>query len=43
MQKGYQRAELSLVAEHNSAMRRSAESFGATIAKTYRVYEQSLV
>lgn len=38
VKKGYQRAELSLVAENNTMMRRSAEAFGARIYKTYRVY-----
>lgn len=42
VQKGYQRAELSLVVESNTMMRRSAEAFGARIYKTYRVYEKPL-
>jgi GNAT superfamily N-acetyltransferase len=42
VQKGYQRAELSLVAENNTMMRRSAEAFGARIYKTYRIYEKKL-
>lgn len=40
VKKGYQCAELSLVAEYNTMMRRGAEAFGARIYKTYRVYEK---
>jgi GNAT superfamily N-acetyltransferase len=42
IRKGYQRAELSLIAEHNMAMRRTIEALGAHIYKTYRVYEKQL-
>lgn len=42
IRKGYQRAELSLIVEHNTAMRRTIESLGARIYKTYRVYEKPL-
>jgi GNAT superfamily N-acetyltransferase len=42
VQKGYQRAELSLVVESNTMMHRSAEAFGAHIYKTYRVYEKEV-
>jgi GNAT superfamily N-acetyltransferase len=42
VQKGYQRAELSLVVENNTMMHRSAEAFGARIYKTYRIYEKPL-
>lgn len=42
VRKGYQRAELSLIVESNTMMRRSIEAFGARIAKTYRVYEKQL-
>jgi GNAT superfamily N-acetyltransferase len=42
VRKGYQRAELSLIAEENLAMRRPIESLGARIAKTYRVYKKAL-
>jgi GNAT superfamily N-acetyltransferase len=42
VRKGYRRAELSLIAEANLAMRRPIEALGARIAKTYRVYEKAL-
>lgn len=42
IQKGYQRAELSLIVENNAAMRRPIEALGAWINKTYRVYEKPL-
>jgi hypothetical protein len=42
VRKGYVRAELSLIAEANQAIRRPIESLGARIAKTYRVYEKAL-
>jgi GNAT superfamily N-acetyltransferase len=42
IRKGYQRAELSLIAETNMPMRRTLEALGARIAKTYRVYERPL-
>ncbi len=43
MQKGYQRAELSLIVENNLPMRRVIEGFGAWINKTYRIYERRLL
>ncbi len=42
VEQGYQRGELSLLAESNTMVRRSAEAFGARIYKTYRVYERNL-
>jgi GNAT superfamily N-acetyltransferase len=42
VRKGYQRAELSLVAETNTMMQRIAESLGARCYKTYRVYEKPI-
>lgn len=42
MQKGYRRAELSLIVENNLPMRRVIEGFGAWINKTYRIYERRL-
>lgn len=42
VQKGYRRAELSLIVETNLPMRRSIEALGAQIYKTYRVYERDL-
>lgn len=42
VRKGYVRAELSLIVESNTAMRRGIEAFGARIYKTYRVYEKAL-
>jgi len=42
VRKGYQRAELSLIAEANLPMRRPIESLGARVYKTYRVYEKAL-
>jgi hypothetical protein len=42
VRKGYGRAELSLIVEHNLPMRRPIEALGAHIAKTYRVYDKSL-
>jgi hypothetical protein len=40
VKKGYRRAELSLIVETNTQIRKSVESFGAHISKTYRVYEK---
>lgn len=40
--KGYRRAELSLIVETNTMMRRSVEAFGACRYKTYRIYEKPL-
>jgi ribosomal protein S18 acetylase RimI-like enzyme len=42
LRKGYQRAELSLIAEHNAVMRHVVEGLGARVTKTYRVYEKPL-
>lgn len=39
---GYERFEISWVLEENMPMRRIAESLGAQIYKTYRVYEKAL-
>ncbi len=40
---GYERFELSWVLEDNMPMRRISESIGASIYKTYRLYEKALV
>ncbi len=42
IKKGYHQAELSLIVETNTMMRRSIEAFGAQIYKTYRVYTKPL-
>jgi hypothetical protein len=42
VKKGYRRAELSLIVETNTPIRRSVAAFGAQIYKTYRVYEKRL-
>jgi GNAT superfamily N-acetyltransferase len=42
VRKGYQRAELSLVAETNTMMQHIADSLGARHYKTYRVYEKRI-
>ena len=42
VKKGYRRAELSLIVETNTQIRRSVAAFGAQIYKTYRVYEKRL-
>ena len=39
---GYQRFELSWVLEDNMPMRRISESIGASIYKTYRIYEKAI-
>lgn len=39
---GYQKAEFSWILEDNLPMRRIAESIGARIYKTYRIYEKAL-
>ena len=40
---GYERFELSWVLEDNLPMRRISESIGASVYKTYRIYEKALV
>ncbi len=42
MSKGYQRCECSWVLEDNRAMNRALEASGATLYKTYRIYQKEI-